>query len=79
MEFFDVVARRRSVRDYTDEVVPDDVIQKAFDAAILAPNSSNTQTWNFYWVKSPGPKKRTSTPGTFAISSTFDSACSSSI
>jgi nitroreductase len=58
VEFFDVVARRRSVRDYTDEVVPDDVIQKAFDAAILAPNSSNTQTWNFYWVKSPGPKKK---------------------
>ncbi len=58
MDFFETVNRRRSVRDYTDEVVPDQIIEKAFDAALLAPNSSNTQTWNFYWVKSPGAKEK---------------------
>lgn len=52
MDFFEVINRRRSVRDFTEEVVPDLVIEKALEAAILAPNSSNTQTWNFYWVKS---------------------------
>lgn len=58
MEFFEAVQRRRSVRDYTDELVPDAVIDKAFDAALIAPNSSNTQTWNFFWVKSPANKEK---------------------
>ena len=39
MEFFDVISRRRSVRTYTNEVVPPEVIQKAVDAALIAPNS----------------------------------------
>jgi len=51
MEFFDVIHRRRSIRKFTDDPVPVEVIEKALDAAILAPNSSNLQTWNFYWVR----------------------------
>ena len=47
MEFFEVVKARRSVRKYTSAVVPDLVIQKALDAAVMAPNSSNLQAWNF--------------------------------
>jgi nitroreductase len=58
MEFFDVVSKRRSIRKYTPEKVPEEIIHKAFNAAILAPNSSNTQTWNFYWVKSEDQKKK---------------------
>ena len=38
--------------------VPDAVIEKALAAAILAPNSSNTQTWDFYWVQSPKKKAK---------------------
>ncbi|NDE15259.1 nitroreductase family protein [bacterium] len=54
MDFFDAVMRRRSIRRFTDEAVPDAVVDKALDAAVWAPNSSNVQTWNFYWVKDPG-------------------------
>jgi nitroreductase len=32
--------------------VPDDVIKKSLERAILAPNSSNMQLWEFYWIKS---------------------------
>lgn len=52
MNFFDVINTRRSVRRYTDTSVPDEVIQKALDAATKAPNSSNLQPWEFYWFKS---------------------------
>jgi len=58
MEFFEVVSKRRSIRKYTDETVPDEIIEKALDAAILAPNSSNTQIWDFFWVKSDEKKKK---------------------
>jgi nitroreductase len=58
MEFFEAVNVRRSVRRYTDEAVPEEVIQKALDAALLAPNSSNMQPWEFYWVRSAEPRKK---------------------
>ncbi|WP_413288537.1 nitroreductase family protein [Bdellovibrio sp. HCB337] len=52
-EFSKVIESRRSVRVYTQEAVPDDVVEKCLDIALLAPNSSNLQPWEFYWVKSP--------------------------
>lgn len=58
MDFFDVINTRRSVRRFTTSVVPDDVIRKALDAATKAPNSSNLQAWEFYWVKSPHNKAK---------------------
>jgi len=56
MEFFETVRARRSIRKFTTRDVPDEVIEKALDAAILAPNSSNVQTWDFYWVRSENKK-----------------------
>lgn len=58
MDFFEAVEKRRSVRQFTSDPVPDSVVQKALEAALLAPNSSNTQTWNFFWVQSPDQKSR---------------------
>lgn len=58
MNFFDVINSRRSVRRFTQTPVPDEVIRKALDAALKAPNSSNLQCWEFYWVKSPEKKAK---------------------
>lgn len=58
MEFFEVIKARRSIRRYLSDPVPDQVIEKAFDAAILAPNSSNVQTWDFFWVRSEEKKEK---------------------
>ena len=51
MDFFDLVRKRRSVRKFIEERVPEKVITKALKSALLAPNSSNLQPWEFYWVK----------------------------
>jgi nitroreductase len=32
-------------------------MERAIDAALIAPNSSNMQTWGFYWVQSPEKKE----------------------
>ena len=58
MDFFEAVKNRRSIRRYTDKPVPAEVIEKALDAALLAPNSSNLQTWQFFWVRSPEKKQK---------------------
>ena len=58
MDFFEAVKIRRSVRRFTAKPVPAEVVTRAIDAALLAPNSSNMQTWEFFWVKSPEKKEK---------------------
>jgi len=45
MNLFDAIEKRRSVRKYLNEPVARAVIDKAIEAALLAPNSSNLQPW----------------------------------
>lgn len=54
--FDNIVQNRRSVRVYTDEKIPAEIVEKVLDWALLAPNSSNLQCWEFYWVKHPVKK-----------------------
>ena len=56
ISFDRVIRSRRSVRSYKDEAMPQDVIDKALDWALLAPNSSNLQCWEFHQVKSRDKK-----------------------
>ena len=58
MNLFDTIEKRRSVRKYLNEPVPRAVIEKAIEAALLAPNTSNLQPWEFYWVTHPKKKKQ---------------------
>ncbi len=58
MDFFEAVKRRRSIRKYLPDPVPKEVMEKALEATLLAPNSSNMQTWGFYWVRTPEKRKR---------------------
>ncbi|MEN8720300.1 MAG: nitroreductase family protein [Oceanococcaceae bacterium] len=52
-EFRKVVRSRRSVRRFTDEPIPEAVIQDCLDLALLSPNSSNLQPWEFHRVLDP--------------------------
>lgn len=52
--FAKVVDSRRAVRGFDIDVkVPDDVVNRCLDLALLAPNSSNAQMWRFHWIKGP--------------------------
>ncbi|AHZ84690.1 nitroreductase family protein [Bdellovibrio bacteriovorus] len=57
-EFTKVIESRRSVRHYTNEPIPDAVVEECLRLGLLAPNSSNLQPWEFYWVKSPDKLQR---------------------
>ena len=48
-----VVRSRRSIRIFQEEPIPEATMQRCLDMALLAPNSSNLQTWEFYWVRTP--------------------------
>lgn len=55
-EFEKVVRSRRSVRVFTDDPIPEAVMRKCLELALLAPNSSNLQPWEFHWIRDPGKK-----------------------
>jgi nitroreductase len=49
--FENILKNRRSVRVYTNEKVPEHVVEKVLEWGLMAPNSSNLQPWEFYWIK----------------------------
>lgn len=51
MEFYEAVRRRRSVRKYKNDPVPDEVITRCLEAARLAPSWRNGQPWHFVVVR----------------------------
>ena len=57
-EFIKVVKSRRSVRIFNEEKVKKDDLLECLDLALLAPTSSNLQTWEFYWVKDSDSKEK---------------------
>lgn len=53
MEFREVMARRHSVRDFTDRPVEDDVLRSILDVAVTAPSWSNTQPYQLAIAQGP--------------------------
>jgi len=60
MDFYDVVKRRKSVRNYTSQKVPDEVLARITEAARLAPSWANKQCWRYVIVDDPEIMARTS-------------------
>lgn len=57
-EFRKVVQSRRSVRNFTNKQIPAEVLNDCLNMAMLAPNSSNLQQWEFYVVQSADKKTK---------------------
>ena len=43
----DSILRRRSIRKYKQESIPDDLIKKLLEAAMSAPSAQNQRPWHF--------------------------------
>lgn len=57
--FDEIIEKRRSNRRFDPNVeVPNEVIQKSLERAILSPNSSNMQLWEFYWIQNPAEREK---------------------
>lgn len=56
--FDEIIEKRRSNRKFDPNVeVPNEVIKRSLERAILSPNSSNMQLWEFYWIQDPSLQK----------------------
>lgn len=47
MEAYECIITRRSVRQYTDQLIDREVIDKLIKAALYAPSAMNLQPWHF--------------------------------
>ncbi|MFP4362816.1 MAG: nitroreductase family protein [Spirochaetia bacterium] len=47
MDAYDAVISRRSIREFTEEPVPADLIQRLMRGAMQAPSAGNEQPWQF--------------------------------
>ena len=57
-EFFEMLNRRRTVRDYSDRDVPFELIEKAIVTAGTAPSGANMQPWRFVVVRDAEIKRK---------------------
>jgi nitroreductase len=55
---FAELARRRTVREFSDEPVPLDVVERCIATAAQAPSGANKQPWTFVLVTDPEVKRR---------------------
>jgi nitroreductase len=52
-DMFEVIAKRRTVRKFTDVPVPEEDLLKILDAARMAPSAGNQQPWKFLVIQDP--------------------------
>ncbi len=58
MEFFDVVARRYSVRSFLNKDIENDKVEKILEAANLAPSAGNLQAYEIVVVGDEDKKRK---------------------
>ncbi|MHB8996972.1 MAG: nitroreductase family protein [Armatimonadota bacterium] len=57
MPFLELARRRRSVRQYRPDPVPDDLLQQVLEAGRWAPSAVNSQPWEFIVITDPQVKQ----------------------
>jgi nitroreductase len=77
VDVFEAIIGRRSVRQYTNEPIGKEALEKLLDAARWAPTASNQQRWRFVVVTAPEVKALTKkfAPGIFAMPAAFIVIC----
>ena len=57
MDLLPEIVKRVSVRDFTNESVPKEVLDRILEAGRLAPSAKNRQPWRFVVLRAPEKKK----------------------
>jgi nitroreductase len=58
IDVLEAIYTRRSIREFTDQPVAEDLLRQILEAGIRAPSAGNMQAWEFVIVKSPEAKRK---------------------
>ena len=51
MDLYDVILKRRSIRNYSAEPIPEEKLRRIIEAGLLAPTGRNRKPCEFYVIK----------------------------
>nr|WP_314466417.1 nitroreductase family protein [uncultured Clostridium sp.] len=51
MEFKQVIDKRRTIREFSNEIVPNEIIVESLDAGLKAPSYNHLKQWDFIMVR----------------------------
>ncbi len=63
----EAIQKRRSIRKFKPDPVPDELINQMLEAARLAPSGTNRQPWRFQIIRDPALKERIFNEATFNV------------
>lgn len=63
MEFFDVAARRRTVREFKPDPVPPESVRRALEVGLKAPCNAHLKSWQFILLRDREKRYRAVTEG----------------
>src|SRR5215831_4994961 len=56
-DIHELFRRQRAIRNFTDEDVPEALVEQVLTAATHGPSGSNTQPWHFIVIRDPAVKQ----------------------
>ena len=51
MEFYEVVEKRRTVRDFENETIPKEIIERIISAGFKAPTNDHMRDWHYIVIQ----------------------------
>lgn len=51
MEFYNVIEKRRTIRDFEHEIIPTDIIEKIIECGIKAPSNDHMRDWHYIIIR----------------------------
>lgn len=58
MELYDAIYSRRIVRDFKEQTVPDDILEKIINAGLQAPTHDHLRNWEFVIIQDKKDKEQ---------------------
>ena len=58
MDFYEVVNKRRTIRDLQDKEVPVEIIERILNAGLKAPTNDHMRSWEFVVITKPEEKAK---------------------
>lgn len=58
MDFYEVIEKRRTVRDFENTDIPDDVMERIIGAGLKAPTNDHMRDWHYIIIKDKGTASR---------------------
>lgn len=51
MDFYEVIEKRRTIRDFENETIPEEVVERIISAGLKAPTNDHMRDWHYIVIQ----------------------------